>query len=216
MSDKNLFDLLACASRQSLKSHRPKACVQPAGALDALALETAKCTRCPLRRGASTVVFGQGDPGADLMFIGEGPGAEEDAQGLPFVGAAGQLLNRILDAAGISREEVFIANIVKCRPPENRVPLKDEVDACFPWLQEQLRLIAPKIVVCLGSLATQVLVDPKAKISRVRGNWFEHNGIRIMPTYHPAALLRDSSRKRPVWEDIQQVRDVYRKIRPKE
>jgi uracil-DNA glycosylase len=215
MSEKNLFDLLSEGSAIKRIRCSPAVSGPVHRTLDDLARQAAGCTDCRLRQNASKVVFGQGDANAELMFVGEGPGGDEDLQGLPFVGAAGQLLNRILAAAEISRQEVYIANIVKCRPPENRTPHKEEVEACLPYLQEQIRLIAPKIIVCLGSLATQTLVDPKAKISHVRGSWFERDGIRIMPTFHPAALLRDPSRKRPVWEDIQQIRDAYRKIRPK-
>lgn len=213
MREKNLFDLLAPAGKNKEQKRilRP---VPPPGLppLDRLAQDVADCRNCRLRDGAVQVVFGEGNPQARLMFVGEGPGAEEDAQGLPFVGAAGQLLNKILTAAEISRSEVYIANVVKCRPPANRTPQKDEVSACLPHLQRQIALIRPDIIVCLGSLATQALVDPDARVSAVRGRWFEKDGVRLMPTYHPAALLRDPSKKRPVWQDIQQVRDLYRSL----
>jgi DNA polymerase len=205
---KNIFDLMAGGARIPFGSKRE----ETAGyTLDALAAEAAACLRCRLRETAGAIVFGEGNPEAELMFVGEGPGAEEDRLGRPFVGAAGQLLDKILEAAEISRGEVYITNVVKCRPPGNRLPVREEVEACLPHLRQQIALIRPRIIVCLGSLATQALVDPKAKITQVRGTWFERDGIHLMPTFHPAALLRDPSRKRPVWEDIKKVRDAYRK-----
>jgi len=173
--------------------------------LDALAERARDCAACGLRCGCQGVVFGEGDPGAQVMFVGEGPGAREDEQGRPFVGPAGQLLDRILAACGWRREQVYIANIVKCRPPGNRLPTPEEVERCSPWLAAQIRLIRPRVIICLGALATQTLVDPQARITRVRGRWFEHRGIPVMPTFHPAAVLRDPSKKRPVWEDFKQV-----------
>jgi DNA polymerase len=146
------------------------------------------------------------------MLVGEGPGSEEDRQGIPFVGAAGQLLNRILEAADIERSEVYIANVVKCRPPGNRLPQRNEVAACLPFLLRQIEIVSPKILVCLGSLATQALISPESRVSSVRGIWHARGEIRIMPTFHPAALLRDPAKKRPVWEDMKQVRDAYRQI----
>lgn len=167
------------------------------------------CRSCQLRAGCRGVVFGKGRPDADLMFIGEGPGAEEDRQGIPFVGAAGQLLDRIIIAGGWQPADVYIANIVKCRPPGNRTPLRPEADTCKPWLAKQIELIKPGIIVLLGSVALQNMIDINARITRERGRWLEKDGIRIMPTYHPAALLRDETKKRPVWEDIKKVRDQY-------
>ncbi|NLN07702.1 MAG: uracil-DNA glycosylase [Firmicutes bacterium] len=178
----------------------------------ALQQEVAACSRCRLRESATQTVFGEGNPQAKLMFVGEGPGAEEDRLGRPFVGAAGRLLDKILAAAGFAREEVYIANVVKCRPPKNRLPARDEVNACLPYLLRQLALIRPQIIVCLGALATQSLLDDKARISVVRGRWFDKYNAKIMATYHPAALLRDATKKRPVWEDMKQVRDLYRKL----
>ncbi|MDI6710348.1 MAG: uracil-DNA glycosylase [Bacillota bacterium] len=172
----------------------------------------AGCRRCGLGATRTNLVFGEGNPHAKLMFIGEGPGAEEDRQGRPFVGTAGQLLDRIIQAAGFRREEVYIANIVKCRPPGNRVPAAEEAAACLPWLEKQISLIAPRIIVLLGATALKYLIDPKAGITAWRGRWIERGNVRIMPTYHPAALLRDPSKKRPVWEDIQAVRDAYREL----
>lgn len=180
--------------------------------LEELAALARDCRRCSLREGCRGVVFGRGRSDASLMFIGEGPGAEEDRQGLPFVGAAGQLLDRIIVAGGWQPAEVYIANIVKCRPPGNRTPLRPEAEACKPWLLKQIEFVKPKIIVLLGSVALQNMTDPQARITRVRGQWLEQDGIRIMPTYHPAALLRDESKKRPVWEDIKKVRDLYSQL----
>ncbi|MEW5762346.1 MAG: uracil-DNA glycosylase [Bacillota bacterium] len=178
--------------------------------LEELRRELEGCTRCPLAAGRTHIVFGEGNPHARLMLVGEGPGADEDRLGRPFVGAAGQLLDKILAAAGITREEVYIANIVKCRPPGNRVPLRAEAEACLPWLKQQIRLINPRIIVVLGSTALQYLVDPQARITAWRGRWLEKGGVRIMPTYHPAALLRDPAKKYEVWEDFKKIRDAYR------
>lgn len=184
--------------------------VQSLGQLREIALE---CRKCRLREGCRGVVFGEGNPHPVLMLVGEGPGQTEDELGRPFVGAAGQLLDKILAAAGFAREEVFIGNVVKCRPPGNRLPNPDEVAACRPWLEAQIRILQPRVIVCLGALSTQTLIDPQARITRERGQWREIRGIRYMPTYHPAALLRDPSKKKPVWEDFQQVRDVCTALR---
>lgn len=181
--------------------------------LETLAAVVRQCERCGLRAGASGVVFGEGSPTARLMLIGEGPGRDEDRLGRPFVGAAGQLLDRILEAAGFARfENVYIANVVKCRPPQNRVPEPQERLACWPNLRAQIRLIAPRIVVLLGATALQALIDPAARITRVRGQWIEKEGIWFMPTYHPAALLRDPAKKKPVWEDMKEVVRKYREL----
>ncbi len=183
--------------------------------LDELAGAARECWKCGLRAGCQGVVFGRGNPRARLMFIGEGPGAEEDKQGLPFVGAAGQLLDRIISAAGFSPEEVYIGNIVKCRPPGNRVPTREEAEACMPWLIRQIELINPSLIVLLGSVALQNLLDRNARITMMRGRWITKAGIEFMPTYHPAALLRDETKKRPVWEDMKQVRSRYYQLFPK-
>jgi len=171
-----------------------------------------KCRRCSLCQGARGVVFGEGNPRAQIMFVGEGPGAEEDRLGRPFVGAAGQLLDRIIAAAGWQREEVYIANVVKCRPPGNRQPLKDEIDSCLPLLEKQVQLINPRIIVCLGAIAAKALIRPSFSITRERGCWHQQGSRMIMPTFHPAALLRDPAKKRPVWEDIKQVMAMQRKL----
>lgn len=172
---------------------------------------TVGCARCELRAGCSGVVFGEGNPNARLMLIGEGPGADEDRLGRPFVGKAGQLLDKILEAIGLERfTHVYIANVVKCRPPGNRVPRPEEAEQCLPWLYRQIELVSPGIIVLLGSTALKNLIDPEARITKMRGQWLvSKSGIKIMPTYHPAALLRDTSKKRPVWEDFQKVRDEY-------
>ncbi|WP_420809012.1 uracil-DNA glycosylase [Ammonifex thiophilus] len=178
--------------------------------LEELEAVVKNCRKCPLAAGRTNVVFGEGNPHALLMFIGEGPGAEEDRQGRPFVGPAGQLLDRILAACNIKREEVYIANIVKCRPPGNRVPTKEEAEACLPYLIRQIELIRPKIIVLLGATALQYLMGSGARITKVRGQWLgPFYGAQVMPTYHPAALLRDPSKKRPAWEDFKKIRDAY-------
>lgn len=178
-----------------------------AAELAALAESVAGCTRCRLSEGRGRVVFGSGNPDADLMFIGEGPGAEEDRQGLPFVGPAGELLTRIIQAIEMRREDVYIANVVKCRPPGNRDPQPDEAAACRGYLEKQIELVRPRIIVALGRVAAQALLGNDSPIGRMRGQWFQVKGIPTMVTYHPAALLRNSALKRPTWEDMQQVRD---------
>lgn len=182
--------------------------------LEELQKMAGNCARCGLRSGCSGVVFGEGNPEARLMLIGEGPGADEDRLGRPFVGKAGQLLDKILAAIGLERfKHVFIANVVKCRPPGNRAPRSNEAELCLPWLYRQIELIAPRIIVLLGSTALQNLIEPDARITSMRGKWLvSKSGIKIMPTYHPAALLRDTSKKRPVWEDFQKIRDEYLKV----
>ncbi len=167
------------------------------------------CKGCDLRAGCKQVVFGEGNPDARLMLVGEGPGADEDHLGRPFVGRAGKLLNRILEAAEIVREDIYITNVVKCRPPGNRNPVQPEIDACSSYLLEQFKLISPAIVVCLGALATKTIIDKNAAITRVRGQWYEIEGMRVIATFHPAALLRDPSRKKPVWEDFKEVMKYY-------
>lgn len=181
--------------------------------LKQMARELADCQRCNLASNRTNIVFGRGNPQAKIMLIGEGPGKDEDLQGQPFVGAAGQLLDKILVAAEIDSDQVYIANVLKCRPPKNRVPNKKEAAACLPWLWQQIEAIRPPIIVLLGSVALQHLISPNARITSMRGQWLESkSGIKIMPTFHPAALLRDASKKRPVWEDFQKIRDEYQKL----
>lgn len=176
-----------------------------ADTLEAIRRDIGDCTRCKLCRGRTNIVFGSGNPRARLVFVGEGPGVEEDAQGLPFVGAAGQLLTRMIQAMGLRREEVYICNVVKCRPPNNRNPEPDEVAACSPFLARQIRAIAPKAIVTLGKFAAQTLLETSEPVSRLRGRWHRYEGIDLLPTFHPAYLLRSPHEKRKAWEDLQQV-----------
>jgi len=164
------------------------------------------CTRCKLSKGRTHLVFGEGNPEAELMFVGEGPGRDEDMQGRPFVGRAGQLLTRIISAMGLKRTDVYIANIVKCRPPNNRNPEPDEIKACLPFLLKQIDIIHPKVICALGSVAFQALMDTKESISKFRGSLYPwRSDISIIPTYHPAFLLRNPHKKRDVWEDVQKI-----------
>jgi DNA polymerase len=176
--------------------------------LEALRAWIGDCTRCKLHRGRKTIVFGQGNPRAQLMFVGEGPGADEDEQGLAFVGKAGQLLTRIIEAMGLRREDVFIGNVIKCRPPENRNPEPDEIIACQPFLERQIALIRPKVIVGLGKFAAQWLLKTAEPISRIRGRLGEYQGVKVMPTWHPAYLLRNPAAKKEVWADMKLVRDL--------
>jgi uracil-DNA glycosylase family 4 len=173
--------------------------------LDALRLETHNCTACRLAGTRTNVVFGVGSPTADLMFIGEAPGRDEDLEGEPFVGRAGQLLTDIIKAMKLSREQVYIANVIKCRPPENRNPEPDELEQCRPFVQRQVALIRPKVIVTLGKFGLQSLTEKAYSISAVRGRWLDYNGIKLMPTYHPAYLLRTPSAKKDVWADMKKV-----------
>jgi uracil-DNA glycosylase len=181
------------------------------GAFQAKSLEELRaaigdCRRCKLWPGRTHLVFGVGNPKAKLMFIGEGPGRDEDLQGVPFVGRAGQLLTDIITKGmGLRREEVYIANVVKCRPPENRNPESDEVASCEPFLKKQIDLVRPKIIVALGKFAVQTLLQSKAPITKLRGQWHSYHGIKLMPTFHPAYLLRNPADKKLVWEDIKKV-----------
>jgi len=170
------------------------------------------CARCPLRAGAHRVVLGEGDPHAGIMFIGEGPGAEEDRQGRPFVGPAGQLLTRMIEAIGLTREEVYIANVVKCRPPGNRTPAPEEAAACLPFLRAQVALIRPKIIVLLGSTAGRYTLSPDFRVTRDRGVWTERKGVWMIATYHPSALLRDENYKPAAWRDFKAIRAKWREI----
>jgi len=167
------------------------------------------CMLCGLGETRNKFVFGDGNPNADLMIIGEAPGAEEDKSGIPFVGRAGKLLNDILIAIGFNREDVFIANILKCRPPNNRDPLPAEREVCKPYLYKQIDLIKPKVILCLGKIAANVLLNNNDSLTKMRGNVHEISGIKTMVTYHPAALLRNPNWKRPTWEDVQKVKKLY-------
>ena len=165
------------------------------------------CEKCRLCQTRTNVVLGEGNLRAALMFIGEGPGQQEDQSGRPFVGAAGQLLDKMLAAIGLKREQVYICNIVKCRPPGNRVPEADERAACMGYLREQVALVRPKVIVCLGSTPARALLGEDVRITRDRGVWRLKKGVWFMPTFHPAALLRDADKKRPAWEDFKAIRD---------
>ena len=173
--------------------------------LDEIAAELQDCQRCALCKGRNALVFGVGNPQAQLVLVGEAPGREEDKQGIPFVGEAGQLLDRILHAMKLKREQVYICNVVKCRPPQNRDPQPEEIAACEQFLQRQLAAIRPRLIVTLGRFATQTLLRSKAPIGQLRGHWHTYQGIPLMPTFHPAYLLRTPSGKREVWEDMKQV-----------
>ena len=178
------------------------------GSLEALREDALQCQRCSLSETRSTVVFGTGNPHADLMFVGEAPGRDEDEQGEPFVGRAGQLLTDIIKAMTLDREQVYIANILKCRPPGNRNPEPAEIESCRPFLQRQIDLVAPKVIVTLGKFSFQTLLSTDEQISRARGNWHRLGEIEVMPTYHPAFLLRNPAAKKDVWEDMKKVMAV--------
>lgn len=177
-----------------------------------LEAECKNCTKCKLSKTRNNVVFGTGNKKADLMFIGEGPGADEDMQGIPFVGRAGKLMNMALKGLGINREEVYIANVVKCRPPNNRNPEDDEASACLDYLRNQVILVKPKIIVILGSVALRNILGKEDSITSARGKWVEKNGILYMPTFHPAALLRDESKKILFWRDLKLVLNKMKEI----
>ena len=173
--------------------------------LERICGELAGCTRCKLHRRRTNIVFGVGNPHAELVFVGEGPGHDEDVQGIPFIGRAGQLLTQMIKAMGLSRDDVYIANVVKCRPPENRTPEKDEIATCLPFLLRQLTNINPKVIVCLGSVAAQALLNTNKSISHFRGQWIDFRGAKLIATYHPAYLLRNPHAKPEVWADLKKV-----------
>jgi uracil-DNA glycosylase len=184
----------------------------PADALAAVRADIGPdCSRCKLHRlGRKQVVFGVGNPNADLMFVGEAPGADEDQQGIPFVGRAGQLLTKIIEAIELKREDVYIANVIKCRPPQNRNPEQDEVETCEPFLFQQIDIIKPKVIVALGTFAARALLRTLDPISRLRGRVYDYRGAKLLPTFHPAYLLRNPASKREVWEDMKRVRSLLR------
>ncbi|MGE0825436.1 MAG: uracil-DNA glycosylase family protein [Candidatus Binatia bacterium] len=199
-SDAGAGDLFSASSLQNLHT------------LKELRAEIGDCRRCKLHKGRTTIVFGVGNPQAEVMFVGEGPGRDEDLSGEPFVGRAGQLLTEIITKGmKMRREDVYIANVVKCRPPENRNPEPDEIEACQPFLRKQIEIVKPRIIIALGKFAAQTLLQTKTPISRLRGVWHSYLGIKLMPTLHPAYLLRNPNDKRLVWNDIQAVlRDLGR------
>ncbi len=182
--------------------------------LDDIRADLGDCQRCPLAETRDRIVFGRGNPRARVVFVGEAPGREENLQGLPFVGEAGQLLDRILFAMGLDREEVYICNVGKCRPPGNRDPLPEEVAACEPFLKRQLAAIRPQLLVALGRCSAQTLLRDRTPINRLRGHWREYEGIPLMPTFHPAYLLRNPGGKKEVWEDMKQVMQRLREEVP--
>jgi DNA polymerase len=188
-------------------SSLPDARPDPRAALLELRAEIGDCTRCPLAEGRTELVFGEGSPDARLVFVGEGPGRDEDLSGRPFVGAAGQLLDRIITAIGLRREDVYICNVVKCRPPGNRDPKPEESEVCGRFVRRQIAIVQPDVVVALGKPSAQFLLSTDRPISKLRGRFHDLDGVAVMPTYHPAYLLRNESAKRPVWEDMKQVRD---------
>jgi len=195
--------------RPTVRSAAP-ASPDPGGeAFGELRREVLACTRCRLAEGRKSVVFGEGDPSADLLVVGEAPGLEEDKSGRPFVGPAGKLLDKMLAAIEFRREEVFICNVLKCRPPDNRDPLGDEVASCRPYLRRQVELIKPKAICAFGRFAAQTLLASEASLTRLRGATHDFMGIPVVATYHPAALLRNTQWKRPAWEDLQRLRRIY-------
>ena len=200
---------VAAASASSM--HHATLYANPAEALVAVRTEIGDCTRCKLHaQGRRQIVFGVGNPDADLMFVGEAPGADEDVQGIPFVGRAGQLLTKIIEAIDLKREQVYIANVIKCRPPGNRNPEQDEVETCEPFLFQQIDIIKPKVIVALGTFAARARLRTLDPISRLRGRLYDYRGAKLIPTFHPAYLLRNPASKREVWEDMKVVRNLLK------
>lgn len=189
----------------------PSQSLSPERLLKELREEIGDCQRCKLSKNRTRIVFGTGNPVAELMFVGEGPGREEDLQGEPFVGEAGQLLTKIIEAMGLKRQDVYIANVVKCRPPNNRNPEPDEIESCEPFLIRQLGIIRPALICALGTFAAQTLLKTKEKISSLRGNFYYYHDIKVMPTYHPAYLLRNPNDKKIVWEDMKKIMKELKK-----
>lgn len=175
--------------------------------LEKIEEEVKNCTKCKLCQNRKNTVFGEGNPNAKIMFVGEGPGADEDLQGLPFVGKAGKLMNQAFLGLGINREDVYIANIVKCRPPQNRTPESDEIGACVEFLKKQIMIIKPEKIVLLGNTALKAVFGNECSITSLRGKWIEKKGIKYMPTFHPAALLRDENKKIEFWLDLKKIKE---------
>jgi DNA polymerase len=199
------LDLTAPLSHAATAAPAPTAFEDGVDPWQALSAEAHNCTACRLSGTRKNVVFGVGSPNADLMFIGEAPGRDEDEKGEPFVGKAGQLLTDIIKAMKLTRDDVYIANVIKCRPPENRNPEPDELDQCRPFIRRQVELIRPKVIVALGRFGLQSLTGKAYSITAVRGQWLDYNGIKLMPTYHPAYLLRTPAAKKEVWADMKKV-----------
>ncbi len=206
-SDLKESEFMTPVARPSAAKPNPETGVtDPVTALRLIREDIGDCTRCKLhKQGRKQIVFGVGNPNADLMFIGEAPGADEDEQGEPFVGRSGQLLTNMIKAMGLSREEVYIANIIKCRPPGNRQPERDECETCSPFLMRQIAAIHPKAIVALGAVAAKTLLAVNAPMSELRGQWFDFQGTKLAVTYHPAFLLRDPRQKKETWKDLQMV-----------
>ena len=207
ISAKFAFSNVATTSDMFAKSAGLETCTT----LEEVEARAVGCQNCELAGGRTNVVFGAGNPNARLMFIGEAPGRDEDIQGIPFVGRSGQLLNKILEAAGIERDDVYIANIIKCRPPNNRTPFTNEIEACIPYLGRQVALIDPRVICTLGLPATQTLLGIRGSMGSLRGKIYVEGNVKVIPTYHPAAALRDPKYKRPIWDDIQLIKREYEK-----
>jgi DNA polymerase len=186
---------------------------QPSGeSLESIRTDLGDCRRCKLCSGRTNIVFGSGTSEAKLVFVGEGPGADEDAQGLPFVGAAGQLLTKIIEAIQLTRDQVYICNIVKCRPPSNRTPEEDEIAACAPFMFRQIESIRPRVICCLGTVAAQTVLGTKTAVGKLRGRFHDYRGNQVMPTWHPAYLLRNPNAKRDVWDDVKKIRALLDEV----
>lgn len=210
MQQQDLFgDTIYTEDRIQDKSSNQDLAWLKATSLEELNKSICTCLKCPLGETRTNFVFGVGNPNAEVVFIGEAPGADEDAQGEPFVGRAGQLLNKIIEAVNLKREDVYICNILKCRPPDNRDPLPSEMEACSPYLYKQIELLKPKFIICLGRIAGQWLLKTKESIGTLRGKIHNFNGIKLIVTYHPAALLRNPGWKLPTWEDMKMFKREY-------
>ena len=203
-SEDDIVPVTPSSGRSLFDSSLPVIQDKPA-ALKIIREDLGDCTRCRLHKGRMNLVFGVGNVNADIMFVGEGPGADEDAQGEPFVGRAGQLLNNMISAMGLKREDVYIANVVKCRPPSNRTPEKDECDTCSPFLMRQIDVIKPKVIVALGAVAAKNLLAMNDSMANLRGRWYDFRDSKLLVTYHPAYLLRDPRQKKEAWKDLQLV-----------
>ncbi len=202
-----MTEKINAAEMPSLFGEDNKTLPESSETIEEIRLDIGNCVRCPLHEGRTKIVHSAGNLKADLMFVGEAPGANEDAEGVPFVGRAGQLLNKIIEAVGMKREDVFVGNINRCRPPGNRQPTLPEAKTCKPFLLREIAVVRPKVIVVMGNTACQNLLETKVGISKLRGEFQDYFGIRVMPTFHPAYLLRDPSKKREVWEDMKLVRD---------
>ena len=205
------IETLPGSEAASVQRHvKPSGVTPPDSTLEEIQRELGDCRRCKLHRTRKTIVFGEGNEKARLMFIGEGPGYDEDVQGRPFVGKAGQLLTKIIQSMHLQREDVYIANIIKCRPPQNRNPEPDEIESCSPFVLKQIRTIQPRVICALGTFAAQTLLKTTTKITALRGNAYSLDAIRVIPTYHPAFLLRNPERKKDVWEDMKRIMEYLR------